>query len=381
VQLNLSLVFAAPFSIKTGIMNQTIFCTIAISLLFLPLLCTAQASYDDSESLYYPGDNVTIFHAGNLKETLTSSSTMWLVEYYSSWCGHCHEFAPVYKALARDISGWSWIFRIGSMNCGAVAPNGEENYLVCHRSPFWVFDYPDFRFYPSKSDENNKGELLDETNLIQMKDYRNEILKYIETNLPALEWERETPKPVLTPITTTAEIEKELTDFKTGSTEYLTLVFEKEDSSMGKEIILDMSSCKNITTRSVTTPSEASLYLTDHYNITIGEDGTHIAVLSRNNSVLNIDVKMKTRYFYVYKLQRLDGVGDPVAKNEVVVKDDGNYQGDSPVFSDDLSDALKKVNVEELDRIRYLRMMRAKRAGALARQHIQQQQRRRHTEL
>ena len=53
-----------------------------------------------------------------------------------------------YNAKSEHVFlGWSWIFRIGAMNCGAVAPNGEENYLVCHRSPFWVFDYPDFRVY------------------------------------------------------------------------------------------------------------------------------------------------------------------------------------------------------------------------------------------
>jgi len=33
------------------------------------------------------------------------SPTLWLVEYYSSWCGHCQEFAPIFKALAKDIAG------------------------------------------------------------------------------------------------------------------------------------------------------------------------------------------------------------------------------------------------------------------------------------
>ena len=44
----------------------------AVLMIYCTSLCSAQATYDDSESLYYPGDNVTIFHAGNLKQTLTS---------------------------------------------------------------------------------------------------------------------------------------------------------------------------------------------------------------------------------------------------------------------------------------------------------------------
>lgn len=27
----------------------------------------------------------------------------WIVEFYNSWCGHCHRFAPIFKSLAVDI--------------------------------------------------------------------------------------------------------------------------------------------------------------------------------------------------------------------------------------------------------------------------------------
>ena len=56
---------------------------------------------------------------------------------------------------------------------------------------------------------------------------------------------------------------------------------------------------------------------------------------------------MKTRYFYVYKLERLDGVGDPTAKDEVVVVSD-DTAGNNPQFSD--ADPKQIVNVQELDR-------------------------------
>ena len=40
--------------------------------------------------------NVTTF-----KSIVPGSSTAWLVEFYSSYCGHCVHFAPTFKELAR----------------------------------------------------------------------------------------------------------------------------------------------------------------------------------------------------------------------------------------------------------------------------------------
>ena len=36
---------------------------------------------------------------------LYNSDTMWLVQFYSHWCGHCQRFAPFWKELAKNIEG------------------------------------------------------------------------------------------------------------------------------------------------------------------------------------------------------------------------------------------------------------------------------------
>ena len=56
-------------------------------------------------SLYGPTDNITILNFLNFKSTVLGSSTTWLVEFYSSWCGHCINFAPTFKNLAADVKG------------------------------------------------------------------------------------------------------------------------------------------------------------------------------------------------------------------------------------------------------------------------------------
>ena len=37
--------------------------------------------------------------------TVTGSSQAWFVNFYTTWCGHCVHFAPVYKAFGRDVEG------------------------------------------------------------------------------------------------------------------------------------------------------------------------------------------------------------------------------------------------------------------------------------
>ena len=48
-----------------------------------------------SGPLYSENDiGITILDVKNFKETVLHSSTAWMVEFYSSWCGHCVRFAP-----------------------------------------------------------------------------------------------------------------------------------------------------------------------------------------------------------------------------------------------------------------------------------------------
>lgn len=110
-----------------------------ISLLFLftcaPLALLAQhcALYDP------PVPGLTCFHGDQALSAITDSRNSWMVEFYSSWCGHCQHFAPAMKELGMDVKQWSSVIKVGVFEC----TESKENQKIC--SKFNVEAYPTIR--------------------------------------------------------------------------------------------------------------------------------------------------------------------------------------------------------------------------------------------
>ena len=67
------------------------------------LTCGAAAG---TARLYTEDDPLVLLGSGSLKRSVSSnSSSAWLVQFYSSWCGHCIQFSSTWKALAHDVQG------------------------------------------------------------------------------------------------------------------------------------------------------------------------------------------------------------------------------------------------------------------------------------
>jgi thiol-disulfide isomerase/thioredoxin len=46
-----------------------------------------------------------LLNIDTLDKYVHNSKTAWVVEFYSSWCGHCQYYAPTWKKLAEEIYG------------------------------------------------------------------------------------------------------------------------------------------------------------------------------------------------------------------------------------------------------------------------------------
>ena len=110
-------------------------------LLLLTLLaCTPLATEAQSCALYDPPvPGINCFHGDRVFQAITNSRTSWMIELYSSWCGHCQHFAPAMKELGKDVKQWSSVVRIGVLDC----TTSKENQDVC--SKFNIGGYPTIR--------------------------------------------------------------------------------------------------------------------------------------------------------------------------------------------------------------------------------------------
>merc|ERR1719400_3050617 len=75
--------------------------TVTLYLLIFQIQPTKESSLGGA--LYDDHDKITLLNSTNFQSTICGSSTAWLVEFYSSWCGHCIHFAPTFKQLALDV--------------------------------------------------------------------------------------------------------------------------------------------------------------------------------------------------------------------------------------------------------------------------------------
>jgi len=49
----------------------------------------------------------------NFDSKVKNSKSLWFVEFYAPWCGHCKSLAPEYEKLAKALEG---IVNVGAVD-------------------------------------------------------------------------------------------------------------------------------------------------------------------------------------------------------------------------------------------------------------------------
>lgn len=255
-------------------------------LLLPPLLLSRPGTYAARLSvLYSSSDPLTLLDADTVRPTVLGSSSAWAVEFFASWCGHCIAFAPTWKELANDVKDWRPALNLAVLDCAE-----ETNSAVCRE--FNIAGFPTVRFFQAFS-KNGSGTALPAAGA-NVQTLRMRLID-------ALESHRDTWPPACPPLDP-AKL-KDINEFFTRSkAEYLALIFEREDSYLGREVTLDLSQYHAVAVRRVlNTESD----VVSKFGVT---DFPSCYLLLRNGSVSRVPVLVESRPFYTSYLRGLPGL-------------------------------------------------------------------------
>uniref|UniRef100_A0A1B6DEV1 Sulfhydryl oxidase n=1 Tax=Clastoptera arizonana TaxID=38151 RepID=A0A1B6DEV1_9HEMI len=222
--------------------------------------------------LYYGFDKFEELSSLNFKTVVYNKNAtfLWLVEFYNSWCGHCHKFAPIWKGLAADIYGWRDVVALSAVDCSQ-----EENNQLCR--DIEIMQYPMIKVFPPHSSETNIGTDL---KLGDISTIRHNIIKQVE----ALQGNQMIPGINLNPYG--GNILEDLWTNVSTKVIYLVVVIEPNNSFVGSELALDFSRAKEIQISLVKDKNKGFINSLTHNSVNYDPQSVvNLYVLDRNSEI------------------------------------------------------------------------------------------------
>ena len=102
--------------------------------------------------LYTEDDKIELLNNTNFQAVVCGSEKAWLVEFYSSWCGHCINFAPAFKEFAAEVFEWRDVISVAAIDCA-----NEANSPTCRE--YEVMGYPSIKLFKPSTLAGDMGEL------------------------------------------------------------------------------------------------------------------------------------------------------------------------------------------------------------------------------
>ncbi|XP_035683893.1 sulfhydryl oxidase 1-like [Branchiostoma floridae] len=235
--------------------------------------------------LYSEEDAVVRLDAVSLNRTIYNVPNVFLVEFYSSWCGHCVNFAPTWKALARDTQDWAEVIQLAAIDCA-----DSKNLPTCRQ--YDIKGYPTIKvFQPFTQNTSDIGKPL---KVGRASD------KLVHAMVDVIEQHSLLNKPQHWPNLQPAHSSEVSEFFQTWkNVEYLALLFEANDSYVGKQVILDMAKHDNIMVRRVLKNEEMLMK-----KLAV-EVVPSLYVLYRNGSAIQLARGGETRFDFRLALKKL----------------------------------------------------------------------------
>uniref|UniRef100_A0A1A8K4A2 Sulfhydryl oxidase n=1 Tax=Nothobranchius kuhntae TaxID=321403 RepID=A0A1A8K4A2_NOTKU len=277
--------------------------------------------------LYSEEDPLVILSGSSLKPTVTNSSTAWLVQFYSSWCGHCIQYSSTWKALAQDVRDWQDAVGIAVLDCAQ-----EGNFDICKE--FSIKFYPTFKYFRAHSPPSDKGTIYRGADR-EIQSIRQLIINVLQNHTKL---ERPQHCPPLEPYSA-AELLPLLGQM---SDQYTAIIVEEPDSFVGREVILDLLQFSGVQVRRALSSDRSLL---DTLDISVFPS---IYLLHPNGTHAHVHSEKRLRFFFSSLLRTLPGVwhrSSSAASQTVALQDSQTSQpwkdfDRSKVYTADLESAL-----------------------------------------
>ncbi|KAK3083050.1 hypothetical protein FSP39_012593 [Pinctada imbricata] len=107
--------------------------------------------YQEEFGIYDDDPEIITLSRSDFEISVQGTDDVWFINFYSPHCGHCHELAPTWREVARELEG---VIRIGAVNC-------EDDWQLCRMQG--IRSYPSLVMYPSKEKyhgERTTGQLV-----------------------------------------------------------------------------------------------------------------------------------------------------------------------------------------------------------------------------
>ncbi|XP_067264131.1 sulfhydryl oxidase 2 [Chanodichthys erythropterus] len=240
-----------------------------------------------SARLYTEEDPVVILSSDNLKQTVFNSSSAWLLQFYSSWCGHCIQYSPTWKALAGDVKDWAQAIRIGVLDCAH-----EKNFDICKE--FGIHFYPTFRYFKARDTTNDFGKTYRGADR-ELQTVRQLMVNFIQNHTRQ-------DCPVGCPPLDPVRSENVLSLMGKKTERYTAVIVEDGDSYMGREVILDLMPYEGIAVKRALSADKLLMEK-------LGISSVPSAYLFHPNGTHTImNVQKRLRFFFSSFLKLLPGV-------------------------------------------------------------------------
>jgi len=239
-------------------------------------------------------DKIVVLTVDNFKRRVYNAThpRSWFVEFYNSWCGHCHRFAPVWKEFPLDIYGWKNVVEIGAIDC-----SNDNNTPLCR--DYDILYYPQLKYFPPLSPPEFIGRQVGrvEPNVDSLR----------HTLIDNVREDAKNESKVLVNIEPYVDSFRQIWHNVPDAILYNVLVLEETTSYMGADLAFDLNEVK------------AVVRLVDSSNVDVLDKLPHhglpsFFVIDRNNYIEHVNLINYSRlavYEGVQKVLRKGGVRVP----------------------------------------------------------------------